>query len=410
MKFRKICFLFIINIIFIFSLNNQKVLAYDIPPTINATTAITIDVASKDILYLKDIDKQMYPASTTKLLTALLLAEEKKPSDYLTYSSNAKNQEAVSLDLPVNSKVLTSDALDALLLPSANDIAYMIAENLSGDIKAFSGLMNSKVKSLNLKNTHFVTPNGLHDENHYSSAYDLSVIARELYKYPQIMKTISKEKSSFILQNKTIEFKNTNILVNKDGCIGGKTGFTTPAGKCLVAFYERDGRRIVGVVMNSSKDFYSKNAFEDMEKIINFSYESKKEVLYAKNSLIKTVNLEYKPLKYFGPIKKINIPIIIKNDLLYYYGSEKLGVETNINKIDVWNLSTDSSAGSLVVTQREKTENYDVFSTISTKNIIHDNFKLYFTFGFIVFLIITIPLFIFSKIKKKLESKKLISK
>jgi D-alanyl-D-alanine carboxypeptidase len=412
MKFRSIFFVFIINIIFILSLNTQKVLAHDILPTINASAAITVDVDSKDILYLKDIDKRMYPASTTKLITALLLAEKKKPSDLLTYSDKAKSQEAMSLDLPVNSKILCSDALDALLLFSANDIAYMIGENISGDIPAFSNLMNSKVTSLNLKNTHFITPNGLHDENHYSSAYDLSVIARELYKYPWIMETMKKEKSAITLENKnTIELKTTNLLLNKDGCIGGKTGFTTPAGKCLVAFYERNGRRIVGVVMNASKDFYSKNAFDDMEKIINWSYKTPKETLFNKDSLLKTVTLEYKPLKYFGPIKKISIPIIIKNDVLYYYyGSGDLNIETNINKIDVWNLNTTSSTGSLVVSQREKKESYDLFSTISTKNIIHDNLKLYFAFGFAVFLIVTVPLFAFMLKNKKISSENYISK
>ena len=403
MKFPKIYFIFIISIVSIFSLENQNALAFDIRPTINASTAITIDVDSKDIIYSKDIDKRMYPASTTKLLTALLLAEKKKPSDYLTYSFKAKDQEAISLDLPVNSKVLCSDALDGLLLPSANDMAYMIGENISGDIPAFSNLMNLEVKILNLKNTHFVTPNGLHDPNHYSSAYDLSVIARQLYKYPWIMETIKKKKSTFPLQNKNIiELRNTNILLNKDGCIGGKTGFTTPAGKCLVAFYERNGRRIVGVVMNASKDFYSKNSFNDMENIINWSYKTKKEVLYTKDSLIKTATLEYKPLKYFGPVKKINIPIVVKSEVFYYYGSKDLNIETSINKLDIWKLTTSSSSGNLVVSQREKKENYELFSTISTKNIIHDNLKLYFIFGFSAFLIlIIIPLFILNLKNKK---------
>ena len=220
---------------------------------------------------------------------------------------------------------MCSDALDAILLPSANDIAYMIGENISGNIPAFANLMNSKARSLNLKNTHFVNANGLPAKNHYSSAYDLSIIAIQLYKYPLIMETMNKEKSVFPLENKkTIELINTNILLNKDGNIGGKTGFTTPAGKCLVSFYERNGRRIVGVVMNASKGPESDDAFYNMEKIINWSYETPKEVLYTKNSLIKTVTLEYKPLIYFGPIKKINIPIYIKNEVSYYYGNRDL--------------------------------------------------------------------------------------
>ena len=402
MKFRNTCFLFLINIIFILSFNTGKVLGYDAPPSINASTAITIDVDSKDILFSKDIDKQMYPASTTKLLTALLLAEIKNPTDYLTYSNMAKTQEASSLDLQANSKVLSSDALDALLLYSANDIAYMIGENISGDILSFSNLMNSKVLSLNLKNTHFVTPNGLHDENHYSSAYDLSVIARESYKYPWIMDTMKKEKSVLTLENKdVIELKNKNLLLNKDGCIGGKTGFTTPAGKSLVSFYERNGRRIVGVVMNSSKDVNSKNAFEDMETIINWSYSTSPEILYNKNSLIRNVTLTYKPLKFFGPVKEINIPIVLKNDVFYYYGNNDLNVETNINKIDIWKLNTNFSIGRLNISQREKKESYDIFSTISTKDILSDNLKLYLTFAFTVLIIITILFVLLIKTKSK---------
>jgi len=411
MKFRNVCLLFFINIIFILSLKTQRVLGYNIPPTINATTAITVDVDSKDILYAKNIDKRMYPASLTKLITAILLVENRKPSDYLIYSAKAKSQEAVSLNLPVNSKVLCSDALDALLLPSANDIAYMIGENIGGTIPAFANLMNSKVKSLNLKNTHFVNPNGLPAKNHYSSAYDLSVIAIQLYKYPWIMETMSKEKSVFPVKNKSnIELINTNILLNKDGNIAGKTGFTTPAGKCLVSFYDRNGRRIVGVVMNASKGPESDDAFYDMEKIINWSYKTPKEVLYTKNSLIKNVTLKYKPLIYFGPIKKISIPIVIKSNVSYYYGNSDLKIETNINKLDIWKLNTNSGIGNLVVSQREKKVSYNLFSTVSTKNIIYDNFKLYIVFGFTVILIVSIPIFIFAWKKKRYSHENYISK
>ena len=261
MKQKKLSLLLVF--IFIFSLkfnvfaaeNNLKP-----EPQIYGKAAVTVDMETGEIIYVKDIDKQMYPASTTKLITALLLAENKNKLDKLVYTQGAKVQPTTSLNtnlhpIDVGETMSAADVMDGLLIYSGNDMAYVIADNVGKDEKDFANKMNDKIGKLGLKNTHFVTPNGLHDPNHYTTSYDLSVIARTAFKNDWIRETISKLKSTIkTSKGTTFIIENTNKLLGKDGCIGGKTGYTDPAGRCLVGIYERNGRKILGVVMNSVYD------------------------------------------------------------------------------------------------------------------------------------------------------------
>lgn len=179
----------LLTIFFVISFSMTAFAANADLPRISGKSAIVIDAKTGEIIYAKDIDASpMYPASTTKLLTALLLAEHKQPNDLLTYTQNAANQPEYSLyNLVGRSKIRVGDTMTAdnvmkaLLLFSANDSAYMIADNIAGSPAEFANMMNEKIKSLGLKHTHFITPNGLDNgiDNHYTSAYDLSVITRE---------------------------------------------------------------------------------------------------------------------------------------------------------------------------------------------------------------------------------------
>ena len=245
--------------------------ARDNQPSIKGEAAIVIDGETGRIIYSKNIHEKMYPASTTKLMTAILLEENKSPEDTLVYSKDAQLQEPRNLFLPVGTKISADNSMDALLIYSANDIAYMVGENISGSSDEFVKLMNEKAEEMNLKDTHFENPSGLPNDNHYSTAYDLALIAKKAYDYPWIMEAINKESSYIKTENKEIDFviDNTNVLLNRNGCIGGKTGYTDGAGKCLVAFYERGGRKRIGVVLKSKDDI---TVFEDMEKIIDWSY------------------------------------------------------------------------------------------------------------------------------------------
>lgn len=379
-------------------LSSTKVLAENNIPNPSAEGAIVVDVDSKDILFVKNPDKRLYPASTTKLLTAILLAENKKPEDTLTYSSAAASQEAFILGLKPGTKITAEEAMDAMLLYSANDIAYMIGENLGGTKEGFAAMMNSKIQSLKLRNTHFVTANGLHDDNHFTSAYDLSVIAREAYKYPWIMNTLKKTSSQIKLSNNSvIALENRNKLLNKDGNVGGKTGFTTPAGRCLVSYYERDGRRIVGVVLKSEKDSEDKMLFKDMEDIINYSYNLKKTTICSSGKVIKDYKLSYKLFNFFGPEKEINTSLYTDKDVQVYESSDNRNIRIEPLKINPFNIKKNTPVAKLFVDTREKQECYFLYSTVNSKDILKSNLIPY---SLLIIIILSLIIFLYFKFKK----------
>lgn len=357
-------------------------------PKIYGKAAITVDVATGEVIYAKNVDKQMYPASTTKLITALLLAENKQKNDILKYTQTAKNQPADSLNVNLNpiglgETMASGDVMDGLLLYSANDLAYMIADNLSGNATNFMKLMNDKVAKLNLKGTHFVTSNGLHDQNHYTTPYDMSTLARVAFSNPWVKESMNKNKSTISTsKGTTFEIENTNKNLGVDGCIGGKTGYTSLAGRCLVNFYERDGRVIMGVVMGSVYDQKDSYVFNDMKKIIDYSYSVQQKVLHPKNSIIKTGELKYKPLGFFGPEKTVSIPMVAKEDVSYYNNeANKNDLQENINSksINISNIKENKSIGTLALTEKGKIKTYNLYSTISKGDLIKKHMPTYIT-------------------------------
>lgn len=374
--------------IFILSLNINVFAANDQTPEpqIYGKAAVTIDMQSGEIIYAKDIDKQMYPASTTKLLTALIFAENKTKTDVLTYTQDAKVQPDASLNvnlhpIDVGETMSAKDAMDGLLVYSGNDVAYMIAENVSKTSADFADKMNAEIKKLNLSNTHFVTPNGLHDPNHYTTPYELSVIANAAFQNPWIKETIGKSKSTIkTSKGTTFLIDNTNKLLGKDGCIGGKTGYTLPAGRCLVAFYERDGRKILGVVMGSVYDQKDSFVFDDMKKIIDWSYAAKPINLHKKDSVITTKTVKYKPLVFIGPEKSINVPIVIKDDILYYNNAsskKELKETTKLNDIKVSDLKENGQVGTLTIKERNASKDYKLYANLPKDVLLKNNLPIY---------------------------------
>ena len=380
-------------------------------PTIYGKAAITVDVATGEIIYAKDVDKKMYPASMTKLITALLLAENKVKTDKIKYSQSAKIQPADSLNaslhsIGLNETMSSTDVMDALLIFSANDAAYMIADNIAGNSTNFMKVMNDKAAQLKMTNTHFVTPNGLHDPEHYSTPYDMSILARDAFLNPWVKETMNKKQSTFSTSKGTIfEIKNTNKLLGLNGCIGGKTGYTSKAGRCLVAFYERNGREIMGVVMGSVMDANDTYVFNDMKKIINYSYDLHRTLLYAKDSVVKTKILKYKPLKFFGPEKAISVPLIVKEDVSYYKNeANKKDLKENINLSDITvsSIKGNDSIGTLRVTQREKVRMYKLYSAAPSGSLIKNDMPIYImTAAIIIVFLLSIALIIRTNNLKK---------
>lgn len=371
-----------------------KTLAAENPPQINGLSAVTVDYETGEIIYAKNIDEKRFPASTTKLMTSLLLAENKEKTDTITYTESAKKQPEYSLrtniyfSLKVGDTMSAEDVMKTLLLFSANDSAYMVADNVGGSVDGFIKMMNDKAKALGMNNSNFVTANGLHDPNHYTTAYDLSLLGRASFENPWVKEAAGTKKDMITLltTGQPAYIENRNKLLGIDGNLGGKTGYTSQAGKCLVSVYERDGRKIVGVVMKAAYDAKDTMVFNDMQTIMDYSYKVQKSVVKQKGTTIDKVTLEYKPLKFFGPTKKIEVPVVINEDVTYYendINKAEIKFETKLNSLDPWKLSTDASIGSLKVTQRSSlsAKEYALYSTISAKELKSQNTGLYIGVG-----------------------------
>jgi D-alanyl-D-alanine carboxypeptidase (penicillin-binding protein 5/6) len=228
------------------------------PPQTVAQSAILTDAETGQILYWKDADKQLPPASITKIMTLLLAMEEVKSgriklSDKVVASTRAASMGGSQIYLRENEEMTLGELLESIAVVSANDACVAVAEYISGTEEDFVALMNKRAKELGMKNTHFVNSNGLPAEGHYSSAHDIAIMSRELVKYNQILKYSKTWIGS--LRGGKFHLRNTNELIVKyKGADGLKTGWTDEAGFCLSGTAKRDDVRLIAVVMHTPSD------------------------------------------------------------------------------------------------------------------------------------------------------------
>lgn len=257
-------------------------------PAVGAAGAIVMDADSGVILYGKNINKQLYPASITKLMTGLLAYENLRPSDKVTFSENAVfgiERGSSNIGMDVGEEITVDEALYGLMVASANEVAIALGERVSGSESDFVSLMNKRAEELGCKNTHFVTTNGLHDKKHYSSVYDMALIAREMYKYPALINYMSMLNYHFEASEKQPDdfwLINTNdFLTDEVHCedvVAGKTGYTDEARETLVTFAERDGKRLICVIMREEPP----HQYTDTVKLLNYAFDNFKSINIAK--------------------------------------------------------------------------------------------------------------------------------
>lgn len=257
-------------------------------PELVAESAVLINAQTGQILYDKAKDQTEFPASTTKIMTALLTLENKALTDVTTVSHDASYTEGSRVYLLEGEEVTIEQLLYAMMLESANDAAIALAEAVGGDIAHFAQMMNDRAAKLGAVNTHFVTPNGLPDDNHVTTAYDLALIAQEAMKneaFRTIVSTYSYDMPPTNLQAETRHFHNTNRLLTDqrkvdvdgvsreyryEGILGIKTGYTSVAQSCLVAGAERDGMELIGVILKSDPE----SQYPDMIKLLDYGFQS----------------------------------------------------------------------------------------------------------------------------------------
>lgn len=232
--------------------------AFGVELPIKAESAVLIEAQSGKILYEKDMHKVSYPASMTKLMTLVLAAEaiedgKIKLTDEVTASDNAASYGGSQIFLASGEKLTLKDMLLGVSLASGNDASVAVAEYIAGTHEAFVEMMNHKAAELGLKNTHFVNCNGLHDPEHYTTAYDFAQLGLYALKFP-LLKELCTVKHYRIREetSKPFQYDNKNkLLWTYPGTDGFKTGWTIDAKYCLTATCERNGLRFVSVVMGS---------------------------------------------------------------------------------------------------------------------------------------------------------------
>lgn len=237
---------------------------------IYSEAAILMESTTGKILYEKNMNERKYPASTTKILTAIIALEKCDLDEVTTASYNAVNSIKsgyTKADIQVGEKFSIEELLNVMMVQSANEAATIIAEHISGSVSEFAKLMNEKAKEIGCKNSNFVNANGVHDENHYSTAYDMALIAKYCMKNEVFRKLANMMECSLprteYWQDEQVEehgeriFKNTNKLLIEGNryyypyAIGVKTGFTTPAKNCLISASNKNGFELISVVLHA---------------------------------------------------------------------------------------------------------------------------------------------------------------
>ena len=239
-------------------------------PQISAETAVLMELHTGRILYEKNCTKRAYPASTTKIMTALLALENGDPDKAVPVSASAAGTEGSSIYLEAGETVSLRDLIYGLMLRSGNDAAVAIADAIGGDTDEFVNMMNRRAEEIGTAGTHFVNPNGLYDEQHYTTALDMALIARTAMLNPAFREIAgAKNWKASRAADHYNDFVNKNkVVFQYEGGTGIKIGYTTATGRTLVASSERNGMEVICVVMQAP------DWFHDSYKLMDWAYET----------------------------------------------------------------------------------------------------------------------------------------
>jgi D-alanyl-D-alanine carboxypeptidase (penicillin-binding protein 5/6) len=219
-----------------------------------AKSAILLDAKTGDVLYEKNPDEMQYPASATKILTALVVIEQGDLDRRVTIENADTKVEPSALEFKPGEEYTRRHLLFALLLKSANDVALALARDNAGSVAAFCEKMNRRAEALGATGTHFTNPHGLHDPHHFTTARDLAIIARFAMQQPLFREIVATPQIGMVRGGEWLVLKNHNkLLAMVPGCIGVKTGYTRPAQQVLVSSAVRAGREAISVILHSDK-------------------------------------------------------------------------------------------------------------------------------------------------------------
>lgn len=428
MKFKKfftflLLFSFIFSLFTSFSVNAVSYNLYENTQELNSKitspVALLMESETGTILYEKKCYDKMYPASTTKMMTAILTIENRNLDDIATVSRNAVMSvpyDYTNANLQIGEELTIKDLLYAFLIPSANDCGYVLAEHIAGSTEKFADMMNSKAIELGCKNTHFTNPSGIHDENHYSTAYDLALIGRYAMKNKIFREIVSTPTYNLPATNKydstDRRFANTNFLIREsqpkyyyEYATGIKTGFTDDARDCVVASAKKDGIEYIAVILYAgyTQDTWLKEKFIDCVTLFNFAFDNyTTKSLGVQDQIFDKINIS-------GATKDTKIlDIVLENDINSFISVSELSTSLEPNVILKDDLKAPISKGDII-----GSISYDVNGIIYSSNLVAGNDVKKSNFWSIVFkslLIIFILFFVVKLIRfenyKKYKRKK----
>lgn len=380
--------------------------------TTNSPSVLLMDAKSGNILYSKNIYERRYPASTTKLMTAILTLENCELDEIVKVSHNAIFSIPIGYShasLQEGEELTVEELLNVLLIPSANDAAVALAEHIAGSVENFSEMMNEKAKELGCLDTHFVNPNGIHNENHYSTAYDLSLIGKYAMKFDEIMNIAKVSQYTLPKTNKYDKenrvFNATNALIDNlenyyyEYATGLKTGYTDKAGYCIVTTAKKDNIELLGVVIGSDS---ISDRYEDCIKLFNYGFENYSyKNLVTSNSIIDTIEIEgaTKETKSLNALAKNNIDVLLKNDVNVYNLEPKISINSNLTSP----ISKDAVIGTISYEIAGNTYSTDL---IAEHSVEPSNFETILFRTLLIFLIFYILIIILKKLNNPRNKKK----
>lgn len=326
-------------------------------PAVWAESAVVMDLDSSAILYSKNMDAAKYPASITKIMTALLAIENSRPDERVTFSEHAIfgiERNSSHIGIRVGEILSMEECLYGMMLESANEVCLAVAEHIGGSVEGFVAMMNQKAAELGCTNTNFTNPNGLPDENHYTSAHDMALIAKAAYDNKTFRKVCQTRYYKIPTTNVCGEERWLNnhhkMLPEKeysyDGCTGGKTGFTQAALNTLVTYAERNGRRLVCVSLRTNGAQY----YIDTASLLDYGFNNFQNITLYDRKTNPMAHTLY-PSLYFGqpttvdalrPTTVVTIPVSAAQDQIetvaavnenaltrtYYYNQYQVGSES----------------------------------------------------------------------------------
>ena len=388
------------NCIFVYAANDLNV---------DAKASLIIEENSGKVIYDDNSNIQNYPASVTKILTAILTLENCELTDKVTVSKNAISNIPsgyVIAPLFVGEQMSVEDLLYALMLKSANDAAYVLAEHVGGTVEGFSEMMNKKAEELGCKNSHFVNPNGIHNSNHYTTAYDMYLIARYAMKNEEFVKIVSTYQHALSATNKYSKndriMKNTNAFVNPssryydENVKGIKTGTTLQAGNCLITSTSKNGFVVITVILGAKT---SESKFSETKKMMNYAFDNYEFTqIHKKGDVIKNIEVE----KATKETKSLNL--VISDDIKAINNikikAEKIEPEISLNDEIIAPISKGQELGTIKYTVDGLEYNAKL---LAENDVIKKTYYVEILLGIGVFIIIVSVIIIIKKRPRKRE-------